>query len=128
MSAFDPDFLIDLFAPFAPVTVRRMFSGHAVYRDGIVFALAIRAGLFLKCDTETEPLFAAAGLEPFAYTTARGTTTITSYRRLPDACLDDEDELKRWAGIAWNAALRAGSKPKRAGKTVANKVRPPSKP
>lgn len=127
MSAFDPDFLTDLFAPFAPVTVRRMFSGHAVYREGIVFALAIRAGLFLKCDAVTEPLFVAAGLEPFAYATARGTTTITSYRRLPDACLDDEHELKRWSDIAWQAALRAGSKPKRSAKASGKRLRPPSK-
>lgn len=113
-AAYEPDFLIDLFAPFARVTVKLMFSGHAVYRDGVVFALAIRAGLFLKCDAETEPLFVAAGLEPFAYATARGTTTISSYRRLPDSCLDDEDELRRWAGIAWQAALRAPRKtPKR---------------
>lgn len=109
-AAYDSDFLIDLFAPFARVTVKRMFSGHAVYRDGVVFALAIRAGLFLKCDAETEPLFVAAGLEPFAYPTARGTTTISSYRRLPDACLDDEDELRRWSAIAWQAALRAPRK------------------
>ncbi|MDP3548520.1 MAG: TfoX/Sxy family protein, partial [Phreatobacter sp.] len=101
---------IDLFAPFARVTVRRMFSGHAVYRDGVVFALAIRAGLFLKCDGETAPLFEAEGLDPFVYATARGTTTITSYRRLPDACLDDEDELRRWSSIAWQAALRAPRK------------------
>ncbi len=119
-AAFDADFLIDLFAPFARVTVKRMFSGHAVYRDGVVFALAIRAGLFLKCDAETEPLFVAAGLEPFAYATARGTTTISSYRRLPDACLDDEDELRRWSAIAWQAAFRAPRK------TPARRVRRPS--
>lgn len=119
-AAYDSDFLIDLFAPFARVTVKRMFSGHAVYRDGVVFALAIRAGLFLKCDAETEPLFVAAGLEPFAYATARGTTTISSYRRLPDACLDDEDELRRWSAIAWQAALRAPRK------TPARRVRRPS--
>lgn len=119
-AAYDSDFLIDLFAPFARVTVKRMFSGHAVYRDGVVFALAIRAGLFLKCDAETEPLFVAAGLEPFAYETARGTTTISSYRRLPDACLDDEDELRRWSAIAWQAALRAPRK------TPARRVRRPS--
>jgi len=79
----DPDFLVDLFAPFAPVSVRRMFSGHAVYRDGVVFALAIRGEIFLKCDDETSPAFVAAGLAPFVYATRRGETTVGSYRRMP---------------------------------------------
>ena len=55
-----------------------------------------------------------------AYATARGTTTISSYRRLPDACLDDEDELRRWSAIAWQAAFRAPRK------TPARRVRRPS--
>jgi len=109
--AFDPDFLVDLFAPFARVTTRRMFSGHAVYRDGIVFALAIRAGLYLKADVETAPLFEAAGLAPFTYSARGREKVLTSYRRMPDACFDDEHELRQWAGIAWQAALR--SPPKR---------------
>jgi len=35
----DRDFLLDLFAAFGPVTLRRMFSGYGVSRDGINFAL-----------------------------------------------------------------------------------------
>lgn len=112
--AFDPDFLVDLFAPFARVTTRRMFSGHAVYRDGIVFALALRGGLYLKADRETAPLFDAEGLAPFTYATRAGDKILTSYWRMPDACFDDEHELKRWAAIAWQAALRTPSRPKRA--------------
>jgi len=36
----DRDFLIDLFADFGPVTIRRMFSGYGISADGINFALA----------------------------------------------------------------------------------------
>ena len=38
----DRDFLIDLFADFGPVTIRRMFSGFGISADGINFALALR--------------------------------------------------------------------------------------
>lgn len=120
-AAFDPDFLIDLFAPFARVTVKRMFSGHAVYRDGIVFALAIRAGLFLKADAETAPLFEAAGMPPFVYGRSSGERTVASYRRMPDACFDDEDELVKWCGIAWQAAVRAPVKRRRSRATRAGR-------
>ncbi|MDP2803023.1 MAG: TfoX/Sxy family protein [Phreatobacter sp.] len=109
MAASDPDFLVDLFAPFAPVTIRRMFSGHAVYREGVVFALAIRGEIFLKCDAESSPAFAAEGLAPFVYATRRGETTVGSYRRMPEACFDEEDVLRRWATLAWQAGLRSGS-------------------
>jgi DNA transformation protein len=112
-AAFDPHFLVDLFAPFARVTTRRMFSGHAVYRDGVVFALALRDGLYLKADAETVPLFRAEGLAPFSYEVKGGEKIVTSYWRMPDACLDDEEDLRRWAAIAWQAAVRAPRKPSR---------------
>ena len=109
-AAFDPHFLVDLFAPFAPVTTRRMFSGHAIYRHGVVFALALRDGLYLKADAETVPLFRAEGLGPFSYAVKGRETIVASYWRMPDACLDDEDALRRWAAIAWQAAVRAPRK------------------
>jgi DNA transformation protein len=109
-SAFDDDFLIDLFAPFARVTVKRMFSGHAVYRDGVVFALALRAGIYLRSDDETAPIFEAAGLPPFVYEAKGGARSVGSYRRMPDACFDDEEALLEWARRAWEAALRTPSK------------------
>ena len=109
-AAFDDDFLVDLFAPFARVTVKRMFSGHAVYRDGVVFALALRAGIYLRSDDETAPAFEAAGLPPFNYETKGGQRSVGSYRRMPDACFDDEDALLEWTRRAWEAALRTPSK------------------
>jgi DNA transformation protein len=112
--AFDPDFLIDLFAPFARVTLKRMFSGHGIYRDGIVFAWALPEGIYLKADRETAGRFDEAGLAAFVYATKDGARSVGSYRRMPDACFDDEDELRKWAVIAWQAAVRAPVKPKRA--------------
>jgi DNA transformation protein len=110
--AFDPDFLIDLFAPFARVTVKRMFSGHGVYRDGLVFAWALPEGIYLKTDETTAPHFDEAGLAVFVYGTKDGPRSVGSYRRMPDACFDDEDELRKWAALAFDAARRAPVKPK----------------
>ena len=55
----DRDFLIDLFADFGPVTIRKMFSGFGISADGINFALALRAGLYLRADEQTIPQAAA---------------------------------------------------------------------
>ena len=46
----DRDFLIDLFAPFGPVTIKRMFSGFGVSVDGVNFAIALRSGLYFRAD------------------------------------------------------------------------------
>ena len=46
----DRDFLIDLFADFGPVTIRKMFSGFGISADGTNFALALRAGSTFRAD------------------------------------------------------------------------------
>ena len=57
----DRDFLIDLFADFGPVTIRRMFSGFGISADATNFALALRGGLYLRADEQTIPQFEAEG-------------------------------------------------------------------
>ena len=37
----DPEFIRDLFAEFGPVTIRRMFSGAGIFRDGLMFGLIV---------------------------------------------------------------------------------------
>ena len=44
----EPEFINDLFAPFGPVTVRRMFGGAGIYREGLMFALVFDGAIFLK--------------------------------------------------------------------------------
>ena len=72
----DKDWLLDLFEPFGPVSIRRMFSGAGVYRDGVFFALATSDGdIYLKCDSEIEQRFRDGGSRPFTY--GRDTRKVT---------------------------------------------------
>ncbi|MGO8911231.1 MAG: TfoX/Sxy family protein [Bradyrhizobium sp.] len=105
----DRDFLIDLFADFGPVTIRRMFSGFGISADGINFALALRAGLYFRADEQNIPQFEAEGSRPFQYqqrTTAK-TVTVNSYWQLPARLFDDSEELAAWARASLAAAQRA---------------------
>ncbi len=105
----DRDFLVDLFADFGPVTLRRMFSGYGISVDGINFALALRAGLYFRADEETIPQFQAEGSKPFQYqqrSTAK-VVTVNSYWELPARLFDDSEELTGWARAALAAAQRA---------------------
>jgi DNA transformation protein len=103
----DRDFLIDLFADFGPVTIRRMFSGYGISADGTNFALSLRAGLYFRADDQTIPQFEAEGSKPFQYQTRTKTVTVNSYWQLPARLFDDSEELATWARAALAAAQRA---------------------
>ncbi|CCD98885.1 TfoX/Sxy family protein [Bradyrhizobium sp. STM 3809] len=103
----DRDFLIDLFAGFGPVTIRRMFSGFGISADGINFALALRSGLYLRADEASFAKFEDAGSKPFSYETRARTMTVRSYWQVPAHLFDDTDEFAIWARDAFAAAQRA---------------------
>ena len=100
------DYLHDLFSAFAPVTTRRMFGGHGVYRDGVILALVIDEALYLKTDEATRVEFEAAGSEPFTYQAKTGARVAMSYWRTPESALDSPEDFRPWARRAWEAALR----------------------
>ena len=64
--------------------------------------------IYLKCDAEIEPLFRAAGSQPFVYD-KQGKSITVAYWSLPSEALDDSDALKLWAGRAFEAALRGAT-------------------
>jgi len=111
----DRDFLIDLFARFGPVAIRRMFSGFGISADGTNFALALRSGLYFRADEQTIAQFEAEGSKPFQYQIRSKTVTVNSYWELPARLFDDPEELSDWAKAALGAAQRAAirKRPKR---------------
>src|SRR5256886_7983789 len=118
----DREFLIDLFANFGPVTIRRMFSGYGISADGTNFALALRAGLFSRADEVTIPQYEAEGSKPFQYQTRAKTVTVNSYWQLPARLFDDTEDLSRWASAALAAAQRAALKKRLKARKAAKKA------
>jgi DNA transformation protein and related proteins len=106
----DPDFIRDLFAPFGPVAVRRMFSGAGIFAEGLMFGLIVRDVIYLKADDISIADFKREGSEPFTYTrgrkTGRPSHHALPYWRLPERLYDDPDELAVWARRAFAAAER----------------------
>jgi DNA transformation protein and related proteins len=112
------DFIKEQFSDFGQVTLRRMFSGAGIYHDGLMFALIADDTLYLKADSASQGEFEALKLQPFTYS-AKGEKQVSlSYWRAPEACLDDREEMTRWARMAFGAALRAqkSAKPKSTGR------------
>jgi DNA transformation protein and related proteins len=103
--AEDAAWYADLFAPWGHVSVKRMFGGLGIYREGVMFALVADGRLYMKVDEIALPLFEKAGGKPFTYG-AKMDMTITSYWSAPSDVVDDEDVLKTYADAAHAAALR----------------------
>jgi DNA transformation protein and related proteins len=120
----DRDFLIDLFADFGPVVIRRMFSGFGISADGTNFALVLRGNLYFRADEQTIPQFEAEGSKPFSYQTSTRSVTVGSYWQLPERLHDDPEELTGWARAALAAAQRAALRKRPKAKRAAKKATP----
>jgi len=117
--------VLDLLEPaLGAVQARAMMGGHLVFCRGVSVALLSDERLYLKIDERTREAFAEAGGEPFAY--EHGARTVQmSYWTPPDGALEDPEEMRPWAKLALEAALRSKKPASRSAKKATAK---PSKP
>ena len=112
----DPEFIRDLFAPFGPVVVRRMFGGAGIFREGLMFGLLFDGAIFLRVDQDSIPDFEREGSQPFVYTRAKSPGKVgrasLSYWRLPERLYDDPEELVVWATRALAIVQRKKTAPR----------------
>lgn len=99
-------FIVESLRPLGPVTAKRMFGGHGLFLNGVMFGLIVWDTLYFKVDEINRPDYEVRGLGPFAYVSQRGQSTTMSYNEAPHESLDDPEILKRWASDAYAAALR----------------------
>lgn len=98
-------FLLDALQLIGPVTARRMFGGHGLFLDGLMFGLLSDDTLYLKVDGESRGEFEQRGLPPFRY--PRGGKQIAlSYYQAPEETMDEPQLLAQWGNRALAAAMR----------------------
>ena len=111
------DLIAELLAPLGGVSIRRMFGGRGVFRDGLMFALLSSRGVFyFKADAETAPAFEAEGCEQWMPAMKERAIPMP-YWRAPERLFDEPDEFADWARAAYAAARRmeaAKARPKKA--------------
>ncbi|NNE93578.1 MAG: TfoX/Sxy family protein [Verrucomicrobiales bacterium] len=115
--------LLELLVPFdtdGTVAAKRMFGGHGIFRDGLMFGLVADGVFFLKCDAENQSEFDALDLPPFRFEKKDGKVGVMSYRQCPDEALTRAETMTVWAKSAYAAALR-NKKPKAKSKKKAAK-------
>jgi DNA transformation protein len=95
--------------PVGRVTMRPMMGGATLYLDGTVFAILASEELWFKADKLSDAEWDSAGCERFTFEMA-GKIGSMNYRRAPEEVHDDADAMRRWAGLALEAGLRAPNK------------------
>jgi DNA transformation protein len=105
-------FVCDQLSGWARVSVRKMFGGAGLYRDGLMFGLIADDVAYLKVDDSTRRDFVKAGSEPFR--PYGGKKAMTSYYQVPPDVLEDPDAFCEWARKA-NEAATKGKEKKRSG-------------
>jgi DNA transformation protein len=98
--------VLDLLRDRAPVTARRMFGGHGLFRGAVMFGLITRETLYFKTDDGNRGDYEAAGMTPFSYTRPGRPAVVMSYHAVPPELLEGDDDLALWAERAFAAALR----------------------
>ncbi|MFG1351494.1 TfoX/Sxy family protein [Xanthobacter autotrophicus] len=118
----DEDTIADLFSAFGDVRTRRMFGGRGLYADGLMFAIEVSGTLYLKADADHAALLESRGSYPFSYLANGTVRTMTGFWSVPEAALDDGDDLaalaRRSLALARAAAAlkpvkKAGARPKK---------------
>ena len=103
------DYVVELIRTSGPVRAQRMFGGHGLFREGLMFGLIADGVLYLKADRVTDGEFKRKGLPAFSYL-KQGKRFTLSYYQIPDEALDSGGVMRRWADEAYAVALRAAAK------------------
>ena len=119
------DYVMELFGPFGTATARRMFGGHGLFLDGLMFALVSDDTLYLKADEMNRIEFEQAGCEMFGYA-RKGKRATLGFFRAPEDAMESPELMLPWARSAYAAALRANAKKQVADQAqAARKIAPP---
>lgn len=101
-------YVVEITQSVGPVYSKRMFGGHGIFFEGLMFGLIADKTLYLKVDNESKPDFTGLGLEAFSYN-KKGKEMKLSYFQAPEEALEDLEVMNLWANKAYGAALRAAA-------------------
>ena len=98
------DYVVEQLSGWGEVSVRRMFGGAGLYREGTMFAVVADDVAYLKVDDSNRDDFLRAGSAPFEPYPDKIKTTIRTYFEIPADVLEDPDELAKWAQRSFTVA------------------------
>ena len=88
-------YVLDQYEEWGKVTIRKMFGGAGLYRDGKMFGLVADDVVYLKVDDTNRDKYVAEGSEPFK--PYEDKPMVMSYYEVPADVFEDSDELIAWS-------------------------------
>ena len=107
----DPNRFDDLFAPFGPFCLRRMFGGEGIFVDDDIIGIVMGERIYLKTDDESRKAYVAEKCKAFTYKRGTGKGVSLRYYAIPERLYDEPEEFAAWARKALEVAR--AKKPKR---------------
>ncbi|MDZ8119509.1 TfoX/Sxy family protein [Pontiella agarivorans] len=98
------EYVLDQFREWGDVSLRKMFGGAGLFREGKMFGLVADDAVYLKVDDSNREKYEAAGSAPFH--PWEDQPMIMSYWELPADILEDRDALPEWAAEAFEIQLK----------------------
>jgi DNA transformation protein len=102
-------YVVELLSPLGGIGAKRFFGGVGIVRDTVLFAMIMDETLYFRVDADSRQRYEAAGSQAFSYGTKNGSRTIAGFFTVPDAVLEEPEELRDWArgAIAVATAVKA---------------------
>jgi len=108
------DYVLDILAPFGEIVCRRLFGGHSLYKNGIIFAFIADDILYFKVGDSNRRDYEENGSEPFVFE-ARGKKISLSYWQVPLDVIEDGGELMKWAEKSYRVGIESNKKKNNSG-------------
>lgn len=96
---------MEILAPHGEITVRSMFGGYGIYKNGVIFALIAYDELYFKVDESNKSQYKKFNSEPFTYE-ANGKKSTMSYWKVPIEILEDEEQIGVWLDQSYRISLK----------------------
>jgi DNA transformation protein len=109
------DYLVnDAFFGIDGLTVKSMFGGYGMYKDGVFFAIIDQDEnkLYFKFGQENAQDFENHNCKQFIYQPKNGKEMKMNYYEVPIDIIESKNELKTWVDKAYTVAVNA-KKPKK---------------
>ena len=105
------EYVVDLSQVIGPVYSKRMFGGHGIFLEGVMFGLVFNSTLYFKVDSDSRERYVSRGLDPFSYE-RKGKIANLNYYQAPEEVLDDLEIMRDWSSYAFEVAIKAAAKRK----------------
>lgn len=100
------DYVLDLLEPMGEVSAQRFFGGIGIRQGSTQFGVIMNSTLYFCVDDLTREKYIEMGSAPFSYTKKKGHVVVKRYYEVPEAVLENSDELWLWAEEAVATAAR----------------------